>query len=105
MSEQTQRVLMVMLGDPDAQHYGLEVAKEAGIKSGTLYPILARLESAGWLTSNWEQVDPTVVGRRPRRYYKLTSTGAREAVRVRGEMAAVIASSGMPGWVVAAGGA
>ena len=39
--------------------------------SGTLYPLLARLEAAGWFTSEWEDVDPSEVGRPRRRLYKL----------------------------------
>jgi DNA-binding PadR family transcriptional regulator len=99
MSEQTQRVLMVMLRNPGEQHYGLEVAKTAGVKSGTLYPILARLENAGWLASDWEQVDSAAVGRPPRRYYQLTATGAREALKIRNQLAAAIAASGLQAWV------
>lgn len=40
--------------------------------TGTLYPALRRLEKAGWLASEWSEVN----GRR-RRTYSLTSAGRR----------------------------
>ncbi|MCA1708308.1 MAG: PadR family transcriptional regulator [Actinobacteria bacterium] len=60
-------------------HYGFELSKITGLKSGTLYPILARLESAGWLCSGWESSDTP--GRPRRRYYRLTGVGAAAADR------------------------
>ena len=80
-SLQTQRVLAALLDDPEGEHYGLEIAKRAKLASGTLYPILARLEKAGWVTSEWEAIDPAVAGRRARRYYVLNGEGARAARR------------------------
>ncbi len=35
------QVLAVMGRAPLAEHYGLELSQEAGLKSGTIYPILA----------------------------------------------------------------
>ena len=43
---------------------GAEVHQRCGIASGTLYPILLRLESAGWFVSQWESIDPSVAGGR-----------------------------------------
>jgi PadR family transcriptional regulator, regulatory protein PadR len=76
MTVQTQAVLRVMLDEPVAKHYGLEIAEAAGLASGSLYPILARLEREGWATSDWEQADPRKAGRPRRRYYMLTPDGA-----------------------------
>src|SRR5580658_702353 len=45
--------------------------------SGKLYPVLARLERAGWLTKELEQVDPAVAGRPARRLYRITEGGVR----------------------------
>jgi PadR family transcriptional regulator, regulatory protein PadR len=81
MTAQTQSVLAALLADPTQARYGLEITKEAGLPSGTIYPILARLESAGWIKSKWEEIDPTVEGRRPRRYYRLTAEGEIAARR------------------------
>jgi DNA-binding PadR family transcriptional regulator len=44
-----------------------------------VHPILARLEGYGWLASRWEDIDATVVGRPPRRYYALTAEGVPAA--------------------------
>jgi PadR family transcriptional regulator PadR len=74
-----QHVLAVLLQDPVQPRYGFDVAKEAGLATGSLYPILARLERAGWLESWWEDSDKTAAGRPRRRYYRLTSTGAVKA--------------------------
>ena len=79
MTNSTQLVLRALLLDPAAELYGLEIGEAAGLASGTVHPILARLEAIGWLTSRWEDVDPAAAGRPARRYYRLTSDGAREA--------------------------
>lgn len=79
MTLQTQAVLRVLLDHPLQEHYGLEISKAAGLPSGSLYPTMARLERAGWVSSDWEQVDPRAVGRPRRRYYKLTPDGAEMA--------------------------
>jgi len=51
--------------------------KAAGLPSGTLYPMLARLEGQKLVTSAWET--PQAGGERPRRYYQLTGEGIRVA--------------------------
>ena len=79
MTIPTQRVLEALLADPDAELYGLEIGSAAGLRSGTVHPILARLEGYGWLASRWEDVDPSAEGRPPRRYYRLTADGAQAA--------------------------
>jgi len=79
MTLQTQAVLRVLLDHPLQEHYGLEISKAAGLPSGSLYPTLARLERAGLVSSNWEQVDTHEAGRPRRRYYKLTPDGAERA--------------------------
>lgn len=78
---QVQRVLEVLLDDPREEWYGLELIQETGILSGSLYPILMRLERFGLLESRWEDIDETVEGRRRRRYYRLTGEGLQWAVR------------------------
>jgi PadR family transcriptional regulator PadR len=57
---------------------GADITWATEIASGTMYPILARLERARWVTSSWEAVDPSVVGRPRRRLYQLTATGTRK---------------------------
>ncbi|HEY6691217.1 MAG TPA: helix-turn-helix transcriptional regulator [Solirubrobacteraceae bacterium] len=79
LTPHTQAVLAALLRDADEPQYGLEIAKTAGLASGTLYPILARLERQRWVESEWEQIDESTEGRRRRRYYRLTGEGARAA--------------------------
>lgn len=81
LTQQTRAVLAVFLKDPDAEFYGLQVAEETGLGRGTAYPILERLEEAGWLKSRREgrRGQPGYVQRShggpSRRYYSLTSDG------------------------------
>jgi PadR family transcriptional regulator, regulatory protein PadR len=79
MTLSVQLVLHALLEDPTRQMYGLEIGATAGLPSGTVHPILARLEGIGWLESQWEEIDPREQGRPQRRYYKLTASGARSA--------------------------
>jgi DNA-binding PadR family transcriptional regulator len=53
----------------------VEIGRAAGLPSGTVHPILARLETVGWLTSRWEDIDPRTEGRPARRYDRLTPDG------------------------------
>jgi DNA-binding PadR family transcriptional regulator len=76
---QMQAILATLLQDPTKPHYGLEMAKAAGLPSGTIYPMLARFERNGWVESELEDIDVSVAGRRPRRYYRLTGEGERLA--------------------------
>lgn len=65
----------------ERQMYGYELAstleRKGGslfrIKEGTLYPILYRLERAGYIESRWETLERGV----PRKYYRLTEPGKR----------------------------
>ena len=81
MTVQTLAILSAMLDDEFRDWYGLQLSDLTGIKSGTLYPALARLEKARWLASTWEDVNPTVEGRPRRRLYRLTGQGADAARR------------------------
>src|SRR3954452_7133549 len=79
MTLPTQLVLRVLLEEPGRERYGYEVGEAAGLASGAIHPILARLEGAGWVESRWEDVDSSQVGRPARRYYRLTSDGVQAA--------------------------
>lgn len=79
MTIPTQLVLETLLGDPTREMYGLEIGQAAELPSGTVHPILARLETVGWLESRWEAIDPRVEGRPARRYYRLTGNGVAAA--------------------------
>jgi PadR family transcriptional regulator, regulatory protein PadR len=79
MSFQTLKVLEAFLENPTEELSGSDVHRRSRIASGTLYPILLRLESAGWFVSRWESVDPTSAGRPRRRLYRLTRGGLARA--------------------------
>ncbi len=80
MTLQTQLVLRAMLTEPAAERYGLQLCAETGLPSGTIYPIVARLEHIGWVESRWEDPGEHITEGRPRRrYYRLTDDGAEHA--------------------------
>ncbi len=85
MTLQVQLVLAEMLSEPAELRYGLDLSEATGLPSGTVYPILARLERIGWVESDWEAPDAHIAEGRPRRrYYRLTREGAEcagEALR------------------------
>lgn len=76
-SPQTLAVLSALLGEPREWHYGYDLLRETGLKSGTLYPIFARLQRGGWLQHRWEK--PAAPGRPPRHLYRLTQQGRTAA--------------------------
>jgi PadR family transcriptional regulator len=76
-SPQTLRLLAALLGRPAEWRHGYDLSKETGLKSGTLYPILMRLERQGWLETEWQ--DAGTAGRPPRHLYRLTSAGVESA--------------------------
>ncbi len=77
MTGPLQRVLAVFLADTAAPRYGYDLMKAARLASGTLYPLLARLERQRLVASAWEV--PEHEGQRPRKYYRLTGEGIRAA--------------------------
>ena len=79
MTLQVRLVLHALAEDPDQERYGLQIVDATGLMPGTIYPILARLEQAGWLRSEWETVNENEAGRPRRRYYRLTADGAAAA--------------------------
>lgn len=58
--------------------YGFEIMRVTSLPSGTVYPLLRRLEAGGLVGSEWEEdVDPSEEGRPRRRHYRLTPEGER----------------------------
>jgi DNA-binding PadR family transcriptional regulator len=98
MTWQLLTVLTVLLDGPTNERYGLELVQETGILSGTLYPLLVRLERLGLLQSRWEQLDEAEAGRRRRRYYRLTPDGQLWAEQALVERAA-LTNRPAPRWV------
>lgn len=77
----TQAVLGALLEQgPDDELYGLEIVKTTELAPGTIYPILLRLRTAGWIQDRWESNESAQKNRRPaRHYYKLTTAGRAKA--------------------------
>jgi DNA-binding PadR family transcriptional regulator len=68
-SAQTRDLVAALLLRPEEWRHGYDLSTETGLKSGTLYPILMRLEAQGWLETRWEE-QPTP-GRPARHLYRL----------------------------------
>jgi PadR family transcriptional regulator PadR len=98
---QTLAILKVLLQQPRDPRYGLDISREAGLKTGTIYPALARLESAGWVSGSWEEIDEAAEGRRRRRYYRLTAEGEVNARRALARASETLSM----GWLPSPGGA
>ena len=75
----TLKVLGEFCHQPTGRFSGVEISRSTGLASGTLYPILFRLEEAGWLESEWEEVVPSQVKRPRRRLYCVTALGESSA--------------------------
>jgi len=70
------QVSAALMNDATGRHWGYELSKRSGVRSGVMYPILQRMLDEGWLTDGWE--DQEQVGRAkrpPRRYYQVTDAG------------------------------
>lgn len=76
MTPATIDVLRVLLDD-GASVWGMLVIKRTGRPAGSVYPILERLEGAGWASSSWEAETERNGPRR--RLYELTGDGAEAA--------------------------
>ena len=61
------------------QLHGYALIKATGYQSGTIYPILKRLEKAGWVHRQKEEIDEWKEHRRARVFYQLSEVGVGEA--------------------------
>jgi PadR family transcriptional regulator PadR len=72
----TRFVLDVLMAAGSDEHvWGYRICEQSGLGSGTVYPILERLEEAGWIAGVWEAEAP--VDRPRRRFYEVTGTGVQ----------------------------
>jgi PadR family transcriptional regulator, regulatory protein PadR len=86
-SRQTRALLAALLDRSQTWRHGYDLAKETGLKSGTLYPLLIRLSEQGLLESRWQEAERP--GLPPRHAYRLTASG--RALAREQELAAVAA--------------
>lgn len=95
LTEQTLRVVGALAMCSKDEVSGAEIARETKLPSGTLYPILLRLEKTKWLESRWEEESPTKLGRPRRRLYKVTALGAKNT---RAAISKVQSAIGVLAW-------
>jgi PadR family transcriptional regulator, regulatory protein PadR len=76
-SAQTLLVLAALCAEPREWRHGYGIARDTGLKSGTLYPILIRLADRGLVETRWEEGQPA--GRPRRHLYRLTPEGLASA--------------------------
>jgi PadR family transcriptional regulator PadR len=86
LSHQMLRVLRVFVDKQPEEAAGSDICKQTRLLSGTLYPILMRLERSGWLKSRWEQINPRDAGRPRRRLYRLTGLGYNKSIQAFAEL-------------------
>lgn len=73
LSPAARAILAVMAEARNSWLHGYDLCRQGGIKSGTLYPLLIRLEEQGYLEAEWQA--PAEPGRPPRHAYRLTEAG------------------------------
>lgn len=79
ITEYTRSVLLVMLDKPRSWHSAPDVADACGLTAQSVRGVLQRLESAGWLGSQWEE--PGIRPTPPRRLYAFAAGGKAAAKR------------------------
>lgn len=77
LSNHARTILAALLDARGEWSHGYDLTRRANVKSGTLYPLLIRLEAQGYLEAEWQQ--PLESGRPPRHAYRLTAMGIRLA--------------------------
>ncbi|HYJ31349.1 MAG TPA: helix-turn-helix transcriptional regulator [Allosphingosinicella sp.] len=73
LSSQARTLLADLARSGQDWRHGYELARSTGLRSGTLYPLLIRLEAQGYLQAEWQA--PAGSGRPPRHAYRLTAAG------------------------------
>jgi PadR family transcriptional regulator, regulatory protein PadR len=94
LSPQALSVLAVLCAEPLMWRHGYDIAREVGLKSGTLYPILIRLADRRWLEACWEDEQPA--GRPRRHLYRLTSEGLARGGEALAEVPVAARTTGKP---------
>ena len=69
---------MALMADAGGRHWGYDLSKRSGIRSGVLYPTLQRMLDEDWVRDGWEEQGDVRAKRPPRRYYELTDKGKAE---------------------------
>jgi PadR family transcriptional regulator PadR len=80
LSNEARTLVKTLAEAPLEWHYGYDLIKATGLKSGTLYPILMRLADRGLLEAKW--LEPEKLGRPQRHGYMLSPSGRSLAVQL-----------------------
>ena len=86
LSPHARSVLAILAEAGEDWRHGYDLVRSTGGKSGTLYPLLIRLEAQGYLEAEWQPA--AAAGRPPRHAYRLTALGrqlARQSAGVGAE--------------------
>ena len=88
---------MVLQALERGHRYGFDIIEATGVRSGTVYPLLRRLEEGGLVRSRWEPVSRARSDRRPpRKYYELTPKAAPLLERARARFPATVSAASAP---------
>lgn len=81
---------MVLQALDRGHRYGFEIADAAGLRPGSVYQILRRLEEGELVRGRWEDAEIAHdEGRPARRYYRLTPAAEPELARARSRFPAL----------------
>jgi DNA-binding PadR family transcriptional regulator len=92
--------VLAALTDGGGGWYGLRIAGATALRTGTVYPLLTRLERAGWVTATWEDKNSPDEKKDPgarRKYYQLTPQGRENALRALRQREEALARFRSPG--------
>ena len=80
----THATALILQALATGRRHGFQIMDVSGLPSGTVYPVLRRLEREKAVESEWEAEETAhAAGRRPRRVYQLTESGQLLAERAR----------------------
>ena len=80
----THATALILQALASGRHHGFQIMEVTGLASGTVYPVLRRLEREEAVESEWEDAhEASAAGRRRRRVYRLAAPGQLLADRAR----------------------
>ncbi len=84
----THATALILQALATGRRHGFQIMNVSGLPSGTVYPVLRRLEREEAVVSEWEdEATASAAGRRTRRVYHLTESGQLLAERARQRLA------------------
>lgn len=84
----THATALILQALASGSRHGFQIMEVTGLPSGTVYPVLRRLEREAAVESEWEAEEQARdAGRPARRVYRLTESGQQVAERARQRLA------------------